>query len=171
MSNHSPLVIPSAAEGSAVRLARLKNPGKAVEGPAVSLPGTHTPSLGKSGDMIPIYCGDISCAAIGMLPAFVPGHPEYMHCRGPGVNFSMAFQANPRRDAHATIAGFFYQINITLLRWLGLQPGQHLELECGEDIDTVETPEGEPGLAERRLLEQLKVRTNRTLTLHSPEAS
>lgn len=82
----------------------------------------------------------------------------------------MPFQANPRRDAYATIAGFFYQINITLLRWLGLQPRQHLELECGEDIDTVETTGGEPGSAERRLLEQLKIRSSRSLTLRSPEA-
>ncbi len=29
-----------------------------------------------------------------------------------------AFQANPQRDAHAAIAGFFNQVNITLLRWL-----------------------------------------------------
>src|SRR5271165_5600653 len=82
----------------------------------------------------------------------------------------MPFRANPRRDAHATIAGFFYQINITLLRWLGLQSRQHLEIECGEDIDTVESTDGEPGLAERRLLEQLKVRSGRSLTLRSPEA-
>ena len=83
----------------------------------------------------------------------------------------MPFKANPRRDAYATIAGFFYQVNITLLRWLGLQPGQHLELESGEDIDTAEAiGGGEPGLAERRLLEQLKVRSSRSLTLRSPEA-
>jgi hypothetical protein len=82
----------------------------------------------------------------------------------------MSFQVNPRRDAHATIAGFFYQVNITLLRWLGLRPGQYLELESGEDIDTVESSPNEPGLAERRLLEQLKVRSSRSLTLRSPEA-
>jgi len=82
----------------------------------------------------------------------------------------MSFVANPRRDAHATIAGFFYQINVTLQRWLSLQPGQHLELECGEDIDTVEGEAAEVGAAERRLLEQLKVREGRSLTLRSPEA-
>jgi tetratricopeptide (TPR) repeat protein len=82
----------------------------------------------------------------------------------------MPFQANPRRDAHATIAGFFYQANITLLRWMALQPGQHLELEAGEDIDTVEPRDNDPGSAERRLLEQLKVRSVRAITLRSPEA-
>src|SRR5580698_7313271 len=82
----------------------------------------------------------------------------------------MSFVANPRRDAHATIAGFFYQINVTLVRWLSLQPGQHLELECGEDIDTVEGDAAEAGSSERRLLEQLKVREGRSLTLRSPEA-
>src|ERR1035438_7020189 len=82
----------------------------------------------------------------------------------------MSFIANPRRDAHATIAGFFYQVNVTLLRWLSLQPGRHLELECGEDIDTVEVQAGDVGSAERRLLEQLKVREGRSLTLRSPEA-
>lgn len=82
----------------------------------------------------------------------------------------MPFQANPRRDAHATIAGFFYQANITLLRWMALQPGQHLELEAGEDIDTVEPADSDPASAERRLLEQLKVRSTKSVTLRSPEA-
>jgi PAS domain-containing protein len=82
----------------------------------------------------------------------------------------MPFQANTRRDAHATIAGFFYQANITLLRWMALQPGQHLELEAGEDIDTVEPADSNPGSAERRLLEQLKVRSTKSVTLRSPEA-
>jgi hypothetical protein len=82
----------------------------------------------------------------------------------------MPFIANPRRDAHATIAGFFYQVNVTLLRWLSLQPSAHLQLECGEDIDTVENGSAEGASAERRLLEQLKVREGRSLTLRSPEA-
>jgi hypothetical protein len=82
----------------------------------------------------------------------------------------MGFIANPRRDAHATIAGFFYQVNVTLLRWLSLQPCRYLQLECGEDIDTVEEGGGDVASAERRLLEQLKVREGRSLTLRSPEA-
>ena len=43
-----------------------------------------------------------------------------------------------KRDAHATFAGFVFQVNVTILRWLHLQSGQHLELEAGEDIDLQE---------------------------------
>jgi hypothetical protein len=41
------------------------------------------------------------------------------------------------RDAHATFAGFVFQVNVTILRWLRLHPDQHLELEAGEDIDLI----------------------------------
>ena len=41
----------------------------------------------------------------------------------------------PDRDAYATISGFVCQADLTILRWLNLQPGQALELESGEDID------------------------------------
>jgi hypothetical protein len=37
VSNHSPLVIPSAAEGSAVRFARTQKSHESSDGPAVSL--------------------------------------------------------------------------------------------------------------------------------------
>ena len=49
----------------------------------------------------------------------------------------MTFITNPRRDASPTIAGFVFQVNVTILRWLELRDVEHLELECGEDIDTV----------------------------------
>ena len=49
----------------------------------------------------------------------------------------MALSRNPRRDAHATFAGYVYQVERSILRWLGLKPGEHLELEAGEDIDLV----------------------------------
>ena len=42
------------------------------------------------------------------------------------------------RDAHATFAGFVFQVNVTILDWLELLPGQHLELEAGEDIDLIQ---------------------------------
>jgi len=45
VSNHTPLVIPSEAEGSAVRLAQTQKSRESSEGPALSLPGTHAPSL------------------------------------------------------------------------------------------------------------------------------
>src|SRR6266568_1539409 len=80
----------------------------------------------------------------------------------------MAFVSNTARDAGPTIAGFFLQVNVSILRWFDLEPSQRIELECGEDIDTVES-DGENG-AEKRLLEQLKLRSGRSLTLRSVEA-
>jgi hypothetical protein len=81
----------------------------------------------------------------------------------------MTFVTNPRRDASPTIAGFVFQVNLTILRWIELEEGEHLELERGEDIDTVQN--GNDGIAvEKRLLEQVKVRSGRSLTLRSEEA-
>lgn len=80
----------------------------------------------------------------------------------------MTFVTNPRRDASPTITGFVFQVNITILRWQELREGEHLELERGEDIDTVQNGDGIA--AETRLLEQIKVRSGRSLTLRSEEA-
>src|SRR5229473_590893 len=81
----------------------------------------------------------------------------------------MSFVTNPRRDASPTITGFVFQVNVTILRWIELRDGEHLELEFGEDIDTVRDSNG--GIsAEKRLLEQIKVRSGRSLTLRSEEA-
>ena len=82
----------------------------------------------------------------------------------------MSFVANPSRDAGPTIAGFFFQVNMSILRWLDLGPSQHLELEHGEDIDTVDAIASGAETTERRLLEQLKVRSGQSLTLRSVEA-
>jgi len=81
----------------------------------------------------------------------------------------MTFISNPRRDASATIAGFVFQVNVTILRWLELREDEHLELERGEDIDTVQNGDGSVPV-ETRLLEQIKVRSGRSLTLRSEEA-
>jgi len=67
-------------------------------------------------------------------------------------------------------AGFVYQIDLTIQRWLNLQPGQTLELECGEDIDIIShsltaTPE-----EWQRQLEQVKHRDKSTITLKTDEA-
>ena len=48
-----------------------------------------------------------------------------------------AFTTMRNRDAWATIRGYVYQVELTIDRWLTLQPEQVLELERGEDIDTV----------------------------------
>jgi hypothetical protein len=75
--------------------------------------------------------------------------------------------SNPRRDAHATIAGFVFQVNVTLLRWLNLKAGEHLELEAGEDIDVIQECAARSGSEDKRLLEQLKRQLRRSVTLMS----
>ncbi|MFP2895366.1 hypothetical protein [Corallococcus sp. 4LFB] len=66
------------------------------------------------------------------------------------------------RDAWATIRGFVYQADLTILRWLSLQPHQVLLLELGEDIDTVTHAFDAPEEETHRLLEQVKHRDNKT---------
>jgi hypothetical protein len=78
------------------------------------------------------------------------------------------FQPLPDRDAWATIRGFVYQVDITLLRWLDLKDGEQLALECGEDVDRI-GPALDRGDAIEHLLEQIKYR-ERNITLRSPEA-
>src|SRR6266849_10599285 len=46
----------------------------------------------------------------------------------------MTLNTNPRRDARATFAGYVYQVNVSILRWLDLKPSEHLELEAGEQL-------------------------------------
>jgi hypothetical protein len=41
------------------------------------------------------------------------------------------FAKDQRRDAHATIAGFVFQVNSTIREWLELQSNEYLELEAG----------------------------------------
>src|ERR1700691_594177 len=76
---------------------------------------------------------------------------------------------NRNRDAHATFAGFVFQVNVTILRWLNLLPGQHLELEAGENIDLIQTAAAH-GLDDARRLEQVKQLRRKRLTLRSADA-
>jgi hypothetical protein len=62
----------------------------------------------------------------------------------------------PGNDACATIAGFVYQVNVTIQHWLKLGPGEHLELEAGEDIDIVRHEAGESETDPEWLTIQLK---------------
>ncbi|MEG5060762.1 ATP-binding protein [Microcoleus sp. A2-C5] len=74
-----------------------------------------------------------------------------------------AFTPQPNRDASDTIRGYVYQVDLTIERWLSLQPGEFLELECGEDIDLISRSlSGE----EERRLEQVK-NYNSSVTLWS----
>ena len=52
--------------------------------------------------------------------------------------------------------GFKYQVDLTILRWLRLQPEQTLELERGEDIDVVTRALSGPTDEQERVLEQVK---------------
>src|SRR5579859_6080044 len=82
----------------------------------------------------------------------------------------MNFVSNPKRDAHATFAGFVFQVNMTILRWLHLKADEHLELEAGEDIDLIRKASSDSGSVDERLLEQLKQQPSRSLTLKSADA-
>jgi hypothetical protein len=81
-----------------------------------------------------------------------------------------SFVEIPGRDASAVIRGFVFQVNLTISRWIDLPDHRRLELECGEDIDTAQKVSGDDATAEKRLLEQLRVRDTRSLTLKSQEA-
>jgi hypothetical protein len=77
------------------------------------------------------------------------------------------------RDAWNTIRGYVYQVDLTIQRWLDLQPGQILELERGEDIDIVDLVSHSPTATpeERsRLSEQVKHRDNSSITLRASQA-
>lgn len=73
------------------------------------------------------------------------------------------------RDAYAAVRGFVYQVDLTIERWLALQPRQFLELECGEDIDLISTALASVPEDQQRLLEQVKHRTG-SLTLKTSSA-
>jgi hypothetical protein len=71
------------------------------------------------------------------------------------------------RDAWPAIRGYVYQVDQTILSWLKLNPGEALELECGEDIDKL-APLLYPGGPDvQRTLEQIKC-LDRAITLRSP---
>jgi len=77
------------------------------------------------------------------------------------------------RDAWATIRGYVYQVDLSIVRWLELTPDEMLLLERGEDIDRVTI--GLDGLIDGEgpvilhLLEQIK-HLDDNLTLRSPGA-
>lgn len=67
----------------------------------------------------------------------------------------MTFAVARNRDAWFVIRGYVYQVQQTIDRWLALGADEQLELECGEDIDTISKwCDGERN--EERLLEQIK---------------
>lgn len=74
------------------------------------------------------------------------------------------------RDASATIQGFLYQMQLTVLRWVDLDESTTLVCECREDVDHVSQliENEEPTTA--WLLEQIK-KLKKPITLTSPEAT
>ena len=82
----------------------------------------------------------------------------------------MGFITIPGRDAHATFAGFVFQVNVTVLRWLNLKEDQLLELEAGEDIDLIQRAAASSGSQAKRILEQVKQLRQQRLTLKIGDA-
>jgi len=80
-----------------------------------------------------------------------------------------SFTEIPNRDASAAIRGYGYQVDHTIIRWLDLEGGEILELECGEDIDLV-TPLLDRDRPPVRTLEQVKD-VQAHVTLRSPGAT
>lgn len=74
-----------------------------------------------------------------------------------------------KRDAFGPIRGFVYQVELTIQRWLQLDNHSLLELERGEDVDTIQDAMLLPGAQQARLLEQIKARESK-LTLRSASA-
>lgn len=78
--------------------------------------------------------------------------------------------SRPGNDAYATIAGFVYQVNVTIQHWLKLRPAEHLELEAGEDIDIVRQEADGAGVDPEWLAIQLKQLSGASLTLRNPKS-
>jgi len=82
----------------------------------------------------------------------------------------MAFTPQPGRDAQPAIDGYVYQVVATVLAWLNLADGQHLELEAGEDFDLVEGTAAIEASGAGRIVQQVHKRA-RTITLRSPKTT
>jgi len=76
------------------------------------------------------------------------------------------FVTERNRDAWATIRGYLYQVDVTILRWVTLAENQVLELERGEDIDVIAPAMWKGRAALHRVLEQVK-RVDGSITLRS----
>src|SRR5437762_7812580 len=79
----------------------------------------------------------------------------------------MPFVSNPARDASDAIAGYVYQVYVTISHWLNLQSSEFLELERGEDLDAIRVSDDH--LDDLRTLQQVRA-TAASLTLRSKNA-
>jgi hypothetical protein len=80
----------------------------------------------------------------------------------------MTFNSIPGRDAYATFAGYLFQVNGTILRWLELASADRLELEAGEDIDLVQGASAKGDSEKHRVMEQLKRKPCNTIVAAEP---
>lgn len=80
-----------------------------------------------------------------------------------------SFRIERDRDAYFVIRGYRYQIDSTIMRWLDLDKNEHLELECGEDIDLVSTAMASPETEVARELNQIK-RSESPISLNTDSA-
>ncbi len=85
------------------------------------------------------------------------------------MGVATTFHTPRERDARATIRGYVYQVELTIARWLDIQPGEQLELERGEDIDLVSGAVTARGDEQERILEQVKHLESVSVTLHSAQ--
>lgn len=79
-----------------------------------------------------------------------------------------SFLSDPQRDASDVIAGFVFQIDLTIQRWLELKEDEVVELERGEDLDLIQL--GDEDVPETRILEQMKRRSTSSVSLKSADA-
>jgi hypothetical protein len=80
------------------------------------------------------------------------------------------FNPGRQQDAWATLRGFKYQIDLSILRWIELPADSYLELERGEDIDQIaQSIVRDNDSTFHRVLEQVKHR-DISITLRSEEA-
>src|SRR5260370_34855484 len=79
------------------------------------------------------------------------------------------FHTPRNRDAWPTIQGYVYQVELSIVRWLDLLPGEELELECGEDIDKISETITADGEEQDRLLEQVKHLGSVSVTFRSSQ--
>jgi hypothetical protein len=76
--------------------------------------------------------------------------------------------SDPLRDASDVFAGFLYQIDRTVQRWLDIRDDELLDLERGEDLDVIQfSVEDVP---ETRTLEQIKRRSTTSVSMKSTDA-
>ncbi len=91
----------------------------------------------------------------------IPSIPEQM----------TPFARQQQRGAYAVFRGFLYQVQRTVIAWLDLDENTILFCECGEDIDHVRNTLDEDNgqIVQERVLEQIKYRGTRSLSLNSRE--